>query len=108
TPLNGIIGFSDLLLDPSMCTINEQQREYVTDIVGAGRHLLALINDILDLAKISAGQLQMRAEPVSCAAVIADAVHAVTQEADRARVVIVQEVDASLPLLAGDGARLTQ
>lgn len=59
TPLNAIIGFSDLLLKEIPGKINETQREYLTDIIESGRHLVSLIDDILDLSKIEAGRLEL-------------------------------------------------
>jgi signal transduction histidine kinase/ActR/RegA family two-component response regulator len=57
TPLNAVIGFSEVLLDRMFGEINEQQDEYLRDILSSGRHLLELINDILDLSKVEAGQM---------------------------------------------------
>ena len=57
TPLNSVIGFSEVLLDQLFGSINEKQRDYVNNILGSGRHLLSLINDILDLSKVEAGKM---------------------------------------------------
>ncbi len=59
TPLNAIIGFSELLLDQHFGELNEVQKDYLTDVLTSGRHLLALINDILDLSKIEAGKAEV-------------------------------------------------
>ena len=59
TPLNAIIGFSELLQQKVFGTLNDKQSEYIGDIHLSGRHLLTLINDILDLAKIESGQLEL-------------------------------------------------
>ena len=59
TPLNAIIGFTELLLDRDMGEINDTQEEYLTDVLSSSRHLLALINDILDLAKVEAGRMDV-------------------------------------------------
>jgi signal transduction histidine kinase len=58
TPLNGIIGFSEFLVDGSPGALNAQQKEHIEDILTSGRHLLQLINDVLDLAKVEAGKLE--------------------------------------------------
>ena len=63
TPLNAIIGFSKLLLNPRVGPLNEDQSEYTRDIVQGAEHLLQLINDILDLAKIEAGKMQIDIAP---------------------------------------------
>jgi signal transduction histidine kinase len=65
TPLNAIIGFSDVLHEQMAGDLNEQQLDYVGDVLEAGRHLLALINDILDLAKIEAGHMELELSDVS-------------------------------------------
>ena len=59
TPLNHIIGFTELVLDKHLGTLNEQQEEYLTDVHQSSRHLLSLINDILDLSKVEAGKLSL-------------------------------------------------
>lgn len=62
TPLNSIIGFSELLADGLKGDLTAQQTECVEDILGSGRHLLSLINDILDLSKVEAGRLELELE----------------------------------------------
>ena len=59
TPLNSVIGFSEVLLDKLFGPINDKQQEYVNNILSSGRHLLALINDILDLSKVEAGKMEL-------------------------------------------------
>jgi signal transduction histidine kinase len=108
TPLNGIIGFSDVLLDPAITTLADNQRAYVADIAAAGRHLLALINDILDLAKLQAGQLQLHPEPVVVPALVEEAFAAVAAEAAARHVTLESDAPADLPLITGDPARLEQ
>ena len=63
TPLNAVIGFSEVLLERMFGDINERQEEYLRDILDSGRHLLDLLNDILDLSKVEAGHMQL--EPTS-------------------------------------------
>jgi len=62
TPLNGIIGFSELLGDERPGPLNDKQKEYVGDILASGRHLLQLINDVLDLSKVEAGRMELHPE----------------------------------------------
>jgi signal transduction histidine kinase len=64
TPLNAVLGFSDLLLEGLHGRLNAQQADFVTDIRRAGRHLLEVINDVLDLAKLEAGALPLELEPL--------------------------------------------
>ncbi len=59
TPLNAIIGFSEVLLEQMFGTVNERQAEYLGDILSSGRHLLLLINDVLDLSKVEAGMMEL-------------------------------------------------
>jgi PAS domain S-box-containing protein len=62
TPLNGIIGFSEFLVDGKPGVLNPKQKEYLEDILNSGRHLLQLINDVLDLSKVEAGKLEFNPE----------------------------------------------
>ena len=74
TPLNGIIGFAEFLSDGKPGSLNDKQKEYLGDILNSGRHLLHLINDMLDLVKVQAGRTSnLSAEPFSI------------RDADRAR-----------------------
>ena len=68
TPLNAIIGFSQVLRDRMFGEVNEKQAEYLDDIITSGSHLLALINDVLDLSKVEAGQVELELRAVLAAA----------------------------------------
>ena len=63
TPLNAIIGFSEVLLDPAMPVTDEERLQFLTDVLSSGKHLLSLINEILDLAKVEAGKMELQIEP---------------------------------------------
>jgi two-component system, NtrC family, sensor kinase len=65
TPLNAIIGFSQVLREEMVGEVNEKQREYLGDILTSGNHLLSLINDVLDLSKVEAGQVELDVAPFS-------------------------------------------
>jgi len=65
TPLNHIIGFTELILDKHFGGLTEAQEEYLTDVLSSSRHLLSLINDILDLSKIEAGKIELQLNPVT-------------------------------------------
>ena len=67
TPLNAILGFSQVLQERLFGEINEKQAEYLDDIVSSGNHLLSLINDVLDLSKVEAGQVELEVAPSHCA-----------------------------------------
>jgi signal transduction histidine kinase/uncharacterized protein (DUF302 family) len=74
TPLNAILGFSEILLDTTMTLTTGERTEFLRNIHSSGQHLLGLINDILDLAKIEAGKMELKAEQLS----VAEAVQEVT------------------------------
>jgi signal transduction histidine kinase len=71
TPLNAVLGFSDVLMEQLAGTLTDRQLRYLTNIRGAGTHLLELINDVLDLSRVEAGRLQLRPEPTSVASLVA-------------------------------------
>ncbi len=108
TPLNAIIGFSELLADASEGQFDEATTSrFLNQIVTSGRHLLSLINDILDLSKVEAGQMQLALERVS----MADAVEQVTRGVEplvaRKRIELAAQVDPQLVLTA-DAQKLRQ
>jgi len=74
TPLNGIIGFAEFLADGKPGPVNEKQAEYLTDILTSGLHLLQLINDVLDLAKVESGKMELFPETFSLSKAIAEVV----------------------------------
>jgi signal transduction histidine kinase len=65
TPLNAIIGFSEVLLDRSLKVTEEERKQFLTDVLNSGKHLLKLINEVLDLSKIEAGRMELQIEPAS-------------------------------------------
>ena len=67
TPLNAVLGFSEVLLERMFGDINERQEEYLRDIHGSGRHLLELLNEILDLSKVEAGRMELEHVASTCA-----------------------------------------
>lgn len=83
TPLNAVIGFSDVLLQKMFGELNEQQTGYVTDIRDAGRHQLALVNDILDLSKVEAGRMELEPTDFSLSALIDSAAGLLRERAER-------------------------
>ncbi len=70
TPLNAIIGFSEVLLEQMFGAVNDKQAEYLGDILSSGRHLLLLINDVLDLSKVEAGMMELQLSTFSLPAVL--------------------------------------
>ena len=89
TPLNAVIGFSDVLLQKMFGELNEQQTDYVTDIRDAGRHQLALVNDILDLSKVEAGRMELEPTDFSLSALISSAAGLLRERAERGGVSLI-------------------
>jgi two-component system sensor histidine kinase/response regulator len=108
TPLNAIIGFSDLLADDMPGPLTAVQREYVGYVGGAGRHLLSLINDILDLSKIEAGRIELRREPSSLPAIAKAVLEIVSPIAAKKRIRLADRVPEDLPALEVDPVRVKQ
>jgi signal transduction histidine kinase len=109
TPLNGIIGFADMLADPTFGAHDDADtRELAANILTSGRHLLRLINDLLDLAKIEAGKLDIAVEPVAVASVVEEVETALRPLARDKRLALTTEVDERLPRVVADPARLRQ
>jgi signal transduction histidine kinase len=108
TPLNAIIGFSESLQRGLFGGLTDKQREYVSDIHGAGQHLLAIINDVLDLSRIESGKTALFEETVSIELLIARPLRMVQPRAEEKRLVIATENLPALPDLRADGMRLQQ
>ena len=85
TPLNAVIGFSEVLLERMFGELNPKQDEYLQDIMASGRHLLSLINDILDLSKIEAGRMELELAPFDLPAAIDNALILVRERATAPR-----------------------
>jgi signal transduction histidine kinase len=108
TPLNAIIGFSDLLLGGVAGEINSQQNQCLEDILSSGKHLLGLINDILDLSKVEAGKIDIRPESLRLADVVDDAVTTVRTMLNDSRHGLAITIAEDLPPVYGDRNRLKQ
>ena len=88
TPLNAIIGFSELIRRQALGKLNEDQQACITDVVDAGRHLLSLVNDILDLSKVEAGRMELELSDFSLREVIESGLSLHTERADRAGIAL--------------------
>ena len=108
TPLNAIIGFSELLEDESFGTLNERQKRYVTNVRGSGRHLLQLVNDILDLAKIEAGRLQLEPESINLNILLSDMQRGLEPLAVAKRQAFLLEIPEELPPIIADRGKVKQ
>ena len=107
TPLNAVIGLADLLLLDA-AALTARQREYLEGIAQSGRHLLAMVNDVLDLAKIEAGKQDLELERVATRDAVAEAVSLLAPLAEQRGVALVADVAADAPQLRADPLRLRQ
>ncbi len=103
TPLNSIIGFSELLTEQAKDRLNERELRYLTDVLTSGRHLLSLINDILDLSKIEAGHVTLELSAVKPSHAITDASELVHATAQRRKIEIKTEMGSDMPVRADSG-----
>jgi signal transduction histidine kinase len=108
TPLNAILGYTELLLDNIYGEIPERARETMARIDRGGRHLLALINDVLDLSKIEAGQLVLTLTDYSLREVVHTVVTAMEPLAEEKGLTLRIALDPDLPLARGDERRISQ
>jgi signal transduction histidine kinase len=108
TPLNAVIGFSDLLHGEAVGTLTARQKEYVDDIRIAARHLLAIINDVLDLAKLEAGQMSINPGIVVMADVVAQALASIQSEAASRLIRLEASIAPEVELVVADEHRLGQ
>jgi len=108
TPLNAIIGFSELIIAETLGPIAKPYREYMQDVLNSGRHLLEVINDILDLAKAEAGQLDLNEEVLELKGVVDGVLRLMRERAIRNHLELSGEVSALLPPLRADPRKLRQ
>jgi len=110
TPLNSILGFADLLKDalPASTPKDAKALRYISNIRQSGRNLLELINDLLDLAKIEAGRMEIRSEPLSLTDLFEGLATILKPLAEQKRVVVEPTVSADVPILHSDPGKLQQ
>jgi signal transduction histidine kinase len=108
TPLNAIIGFSEVLQEQMFGELNEQQAEYVQDVLEAGRHLLALINDILDLSKVEAGRMELDLAEVSLPEVLRSGLMMHGERASRGGITLDLSIDPDDIVIEADERKLRQ
>jgi len=106
TPLNSILGFADLLRD--QLAAEPKSSRYIQNIVGAGNNLLDLINDLLDLAKIEAGRMEVRSEPLSLSDLLEGLTNLLRPLAEPKALTIETEVEVAMPILQTDPVKLQQ
>ncbi|HEX6580891.1 MAG TPA: HAMP domain-containing sensor histidine kinase [Actinomycetota bacterium] len=108
TPLNAIIGFSQVLRDEMVGPVNEKQAEYLDDISSSGNHLLSLINDVLDLSKVEAGQVELQMHPFSLREALERGVVMVRERATEEGVRVAFAADPEVDVVEGDERRIKQ
>src|SRR5262245_13743397 len=108
TPLNAIIGFSEVLHERMFGELNDKQAEYVQDILVSGRHLLSLINDILDLSKVEAGRMDLELQPFDLPSALDSAITLVRERALRHGITLGLEVGPGVGVLVADERKVRQ
>lgn len=108
TPLNAIIGFSDVLSLEIGGSLNEKQKDYVNDIHNAGEHLLLIINDILDLSKVEAGEMDLVLEKFTVNELLEETITLIKNKAIKNHIDIIRDIDPQLEFIEGDKTKVKQ
>ena len=108
TPLNAIIGFSELMQDKEVGPITTEQNEFLGDILTSARHLLQLINDILDLSKVEAGKMEFHPESVNLAKLVNEVIELVHPLSNRKRITVSTSIDNEIMTIFIDPSRFKQ
>src|SRR6185295_1384349 len=108
TPLNAVIGFSEVLGEGMFGELNAKQAEYVRDIMDSGRHLLALINDILDLSKVEAGRMELELSEFDLPAMLDTALTLVRERAHRRGIALMRKIDDHIGVVRADERKVKQ
>jgi signal transduction histidine kinase len=108
TPMNHIIGFTELVSSGQLGELSPTQQEYLEDSLGSSRHLLSLINDVLDFAKAEAGRISLEKREVDLARIVRESVSIVQIDATPRGIAVVVSIDERLPRVAADERRIKQ
>jgi len=108
TPLNHILGFTELVADKKIGDLNETQEEYLKDAIGSSKHLLSLINDILDLSKVEAGKLDLELSDIYLKSLFEDSLMVFEQAALKHGIKMSLEIDKIPSTIKADGRKLKQ
>ena len=108
TPLNAIIGFSEVLLERLFGELNEKQDDYLKDIHSSGKHLLALINDVLDLSKVEAGRMELELSTFDLPATLGGAMTLIRERAQQHAIGLELDVDPALGAVTADERKVKQ
>jgi PAS domain S-box-containing protein len=108
TPLNAIVGFSEVLRDGLMGDLTEKQRGFIGDIFDSGKHLLSLINDILDLSKVEAGKMMLDLEPVQVSSLFVNSLSIIREKAAMRNIRLSLDAAAELGVIEADTRKVKQ
>ena len=108
TPLNAIIGFSEVLRDGLMGEMTDQQRGFIGDIFSSGKHLLSLINDILDLSKVEAGKMTLDLEPVQVSSLFVNSLSIIREKAAARHIRLDMDAAEELGSIQADARKVKQ
>jgi PAS domain S-box-containing protein len=108
TPLNAIIGFSEVLGDGLIGNLSDQQKKFIGDIFSSGKHLLSLINDILDLSKVEAGKMMLDLESVQISSLFANSLSIIKEKAQARHINLTLDAPSELGSIRADGRKVKQ
>jgi PAS domain S-box-containing protein len=108
TPLNAIIGFSEVLGDGLIGDLSDQQKKFIGDIFSSGKHLLSLINDILDLSKVEAGKMMLDLESVQISSLFANSLSIIKEKAQARHINLTLNAPSELGSIRADGRKVKQ
>jgi signal transduction histidine kinase len=108
TPLNAIIGFSDTMMLEVFGPLSDRYKSYAGDIFHSGEHLLSLINDVLDLSRLDAGQGELHEEAFDMGELVDESLRMVVGQAQKAQITLVTGIDAARPWVRADKRRIKQ
>lgn len=108
TPLNHIIGFTELIIDNQFGDLNSQQKEYLSNVLESGKHLLSLVNDILDLSKVETGRLQLEASDIDIRMLLGNSLTMIKEKALRHNLKVILDPDSLPEHINADEGKLKQ
>ena len=108
TPLNAIIGFSEVLGDGLIGNLSDQQKKFIGDIFSSGKHLLSLINDILDLSKVEAGKMMLDLESVQISSLFANSLSIIKEKAHARHIDLTLDAPKELGSIRADARKVKQ
>jgi PAS domain S-box-containing protein len=108
SPLNSIIGFSEMLKDGLLGDLTERQRKYIGNMYNSGEHLLSLINDILDLSKVESGTMTLDMEPIDISTLLSNGLDMVGEKALKHRITLISDIDKNIGAFLADARKVKQ